>query len=131
MRVALGDVRRVGDDEIEALLTQRVEPAAMAPLNVEAEGDAVAFRDHERRGAGFYSDDAGARPMLLDGERDGAAAGAEVEHAGEIALEREVDQQLRLGSRDEHRGAHRERQAVELLAAEDKGNRLAAAPARG
>ena len=56
-------------------------------------------------------------------------ADAEIRDASEVALQDEIDQELGFGTRDEHRGIDGERQAVELLAAQDVGHRLAAAAA--
>src|SRR3954468_5570977 len=131
MRITRGDIGRIRNDEIEALAFDRREPAAMAPFDLESERQGVALRHLQCCSARFHRHDSRGGTMLLESERDRTAAGAEVEHTGEFALERELDEQLALGSGNQHRGVYGERQAVELLAPEDVGHGLAAAPPLG
>jgi len=65
---------------------------------------------------------------VRDGERDGAAAGREVEHrpfgaVGQVR-ERAFDHELGLRARYQHVVCHRERQRPELLLAQDVGDRF-------
>jgi hypothetical protein len=63
--------------------------------------------------------------MLLQGERNRSTARAKIDRTREISLQCEIDEQLGLGTRNEHRRVDRELEPVELLAAEDVRHRLA------
>src|SRR5687768_10437045 len=130
MRVAHGDIRGIADDAFEALAGERLEPAAQAPLDVQAKFGGVLPRQRERLCARIGADHARRWKMPLERERDRARAGAQVEHRAGPARQRNVDEELGLRTRDEHRGVDRELEAVELLAAEDVRDRLAAGAAR-
>src|SRR6266581_532327 len=75
MRIAGCHVRRVADDQIEALARQRLEPAAVAELDVEGEPYGVSLRNFERRCARLHRGDLCLRATFLDGESNGAGAG--------------------------------------------------------
>jgi hypothetical protein len=51
VRVSLGDIGWVGEDEVEALARQRLEPASVPEFDLQAVLDRIALRDDERRGA--------------------------------------------------------------------------------
>src|SRR5207248_3049764 len=63
----------------------------------------IALRHFQRRGARLHAHHARRTPLVLQGERDVAATGAQVDHAREFALERKLDHELRLGPRNDHR----------------------------
>ena len=70
------------------------------------------------------------RPFVRQGDRDAAAAGADVRDRERtmpigMELERGLDDQLGLGPRNQDCGRHLERQAPELARADDVGERLA------
>src|SRR5205807_4468360 len=131
MGVAFGNIWGVGDDEFAALLAKRLAPAAVAPVDLEAQPHRIAPRKLQRRRTRLDADHAPGGPLVLDGERDGAAAGTQIRDRPEFALERKLDQQFGFRAWDEHRGIDGQPQAVELLLAEDVSDRLAVAAARG
>ena len=71
------------------------------------------------------------RPLVLQRQRDRAAAGADVDDA-RAGRQRQphLDQQLGLGPRDQHPRVDRQRDPPELLAPEDVSDRLARRAAR-
>src|SRR5438874_688819 len=131
MGVACGNIRRVGDDELAALFAKRLAPAAVAPVDLEVQPHRIAPRKLQRRRTCLDADHAPGGPLVLDGKRDRAAAGTQVCDRPEFALERKLDQQLGFRAWDEHRGIHGQPQPIELLLAQDVGDRLAVAAARG
>jgi hypothetical protein len=72
---------------------------------------------------------------VRDGQGDGAAARAQVQHVGRLAgrqqVERPVHQGFGVVARVEHARIDLQRQAVEVLAAGEVGHRLAPQAARG
>src|SRR5689334_3321557 len=77
VRIADGDIRWIGDDELMALRAERLAPAAVPPIDVEAIAHRIALRHRERCRARLDRDYARLWPRMLDGERDCAASGAE------------------------------------------------------
>ncbi len=63
---------------------------------------------------------------MLDCQCNGTRSGPEIQRRGGIALQRQIDQQLGFRPRDQDRRIDRQVEAVELLAAQDVGDRLAA-----
>ena len=135
MRIALGDVGRVAGDQVEAFAGQRREPVAVAEFDVaDAVAQRIAARDCERGFAGIGGDDGRTRPFPGDGERDRAAAGAEVGDA-RCRVDRnprqgQLDQQLGLRTRDQGGRADFQFQGPEPLGAGQVGDRLTGAAAR-
>jgi len=74
-------------------------------------------------------------PRQRNGDGDDAAAGAEVQHLGGIAvfeaIERALDQQLGIRARDQHRRRNPEQASEEFTLTEQVGHRLAGQAARG
>ena len=73
---------------------------------------------------------------MSDGAGDAAASAAEIQHAcvhlpARQCLLGEVDQQLRVGTWDEHVLCHLHRQTVKLPVSRDVSHRLTLEPARG
>jgi hypothetical protein len=100
-----------------------------------AGGVASCHGDGSRRDVG--GDDARARKFLREHDREHTAAGADVDEQrlgrriDDVAhLQGRFDDQLGLGTRDEHVGRHLEVDPPELAGADDVGNRLAPKPAR-
>ncbi len=126
-------VRRVADDHVETLGGQRFEPARRDPTNGGIEraerGTLIDARLLERVGAHVEPRDACVAAAVLDGERDGAAAGADVEHRGcdqrGTTRESNFDEQLGLRPWNQHVRRHEQRQRKELAAADDVRDRLA------
>ena len=94
----------------------------------------VLGRERERVRRDVERGDARAGVLLRDGEGDRSGAGADVEDARRVAAveegERALDEDLRLGPRDERARVAAQGQAAEVPVAEDVGERLALAAAR-
>ena len=71
-------------------------------------------------------DDRRVRQLVGDRERDRARAGADVQDARGLELERHLDQELRLGPRDQDPAVNAQLDPAKALAAGDVGDRLAA-----
>ena len=131
--VALGDVGRVADDQVEHAPGQRREPCALMPVDRQTQPLAVAARDRQRRRAEVDRADLRIRPPRLERQRDRAAAGAQIDQRAARRqrgqhVERPVDQRLGVGPRVEHVGRDRQHQAVELVLAGEIGDRHVVAP---
>ena len=127
-------VRRVADDDVEHLPAERSEPPGFDEAHVEREPSRVRTRDAERCGARVAGRDLRVRPRAFHGERDRAAARADVEHRrARQSLDCgkcELDEQLGLGTRDQYLGRYMQRQREELALAREIRERLAARAAR-
>src|SRR5258706_12938359 len=128
MRIAFRDVRGIRDDHIKTLARDRFEPPAVAKLDIQSVLDGVALRYRESRCACFHGDNPCGRAMPLDCQGDRAAPGAEIQNGRRLALQRDLDEQLGLGPRHQHRPVPRQIEAVELLVADDISYWLAALP---
>ena len=120
----VAEVGRVGGDEVVGPVHPgeqvRMEEAELAP-----EQGAAVGREHRRGGGGDVGGaDVQVGPLAAQRDRHAAAAGAGVVHArsGSRQGDGALDQELGVRPRDQHRGADREAQAVELLAAADVGD---------
>ena len=135
VRVGVGNVGRVADDQVKAFARHWRQPVAQAHVDAQAQPLGIGARHGERVGAGVHRHHLRQRPLLRDGQRDGAAARAQVEHAargiGRQQRQRPVDQRLGVVARVEHAGIDAQRQAVECLLAGQISHRLARQPARG
>ena len=135
VRVVRRDVGRVADDEVKALVRQRAKPVAVAQVQFQPEPRRVARCDGQRVGTGIDGRHARARPLSRQRQRNGAAAGAQIEHAaariGRQQGQRPVDQRLGVVARVEHAGIDLQLQPIERLAACEIGHRLAGQAARG
>ena len=142
VRVARGDVGRVAGHQLEALTGHRGPPArrpfrsgiGLQPAHAQRQPLGVGLGDGQGVGAGVGGAELQLWPAVRQGQRDGAAAGAEVEHArrcvGRQQLQRPVDQGLGVGARVEHAGIDLQLQPVEGLGAGEVGQRLAGDAAR-
>ncbi len=82
-RVVCRDIGRIRDDRIEARRTDRLEPGTAQEAHVaDAEPLRIASGDLERGGARIHCRHAASVALAGDGERDRAAARAEIEHGG-------------------------------------------------
>ena len=125
-----GDVGRVGDDDVEGC--EGLDQGSGEQVGLD-EGDAVdevvaggvLLGDGEGRGVEVGGGDAGGGKLGGECERDGAGAGADVEHVGvaEVAggdpAENGFDEEFGLGAGDEGVGGDAEHEAEELLMAGD------------
>ena len=92
MPIAGGDIRRIGDDQVEALRAERRAPAAMAPVDLKSKRYAIALGDDQRGSARLHRDHSRASALVFDGQRHRAAAGAQVGDCAEIALQGQLDE---------------------------------------
>ena len=126
--VGLGDVGRVGQHGVEAGAAGVLDPLEQvgAPEgDVEAQPRRVGARDVQRLLGDVGGDDVEVGPLVLERERDGAAARADVGDAGAVRqLEADLDERLRLGPRDEHAPVDVEVQAAEPAAPDEVGDGL-------
>ena len=126
------DVRRVRDDEIpgpggqarEEVVSDELDRRGPSRAAFSAASASALRGDVDRRHPR-------ARVLVGDRERDRAGARADVEHARRVAAGEQaqgpLDEDLRLGSRDQRARVDRERQAPEPPLAEDVLERLARA----
>ena len=111
-------------------------PASRSPrdeLHLEPQPRRVAARDVERVLADVGGDDVEVRALVLQGERDRAAAGADVDDARPLRqpLDRRLDERLGLRPRDQHARVDVQLEVAEALHAGDVGDGLALAPRAG
>ena len=132
----VGDVRRVGDDQVEAgVAGQRFEPRPVRHTDVDgrpSEPGEVGAGDVERIGVDVGDPDRRARERELVGERepDRARAGAEIgdgdrRPARRRQRDRHLRHQLGLGSRDQHSRVDGQVELSEAPATEHVLQRLA------
>jgi hypothetical protein len=127
VRIACCNVWWIRDDHIEATHDRGV-PIAVHKAHIETKSRGVLARHCERRQRHVARDDARARALARNRERDCARTRAEIEHAagfGEMR-EHQLDQQLRLGSRNQHVACHGEIERPELAPARQICDRLRA-----
>ena len=100
----------------------------------DAERDCVLARDRERVRLFIDRDDFRTRALGCDADRNTAAPGTEIEdprrRVPRNAIEREIDEELRLGPGDENRGRDLEGTAIEFALAGEISDRLAERPPR-
>src|SRR5258706_15180190 len=82
VRVAARDIGRIRNDEVESPAGERRVPRAVQELDARfaSQRPRVGTRDGEGLGARIRRGDAGVRPLAREGDRDRAAAGAEIEN---------------------------------------------------
>jgi hypothetical protein len=80
----------------------------MPEIDLEVQFRGVAFRRQQGRQVGVDCNDLAGGPFMLDRQRHRPRTRAQVEHAIRVPLQREIHQQLGLGTRDQHRGIHRQ-----------------------
>ncbi len=80
VRIVVGDIRRIGNDEIEAMPGQRREPVAFEEASVgDGQLPGIGLREgHGVRGE-IDAGDPPARAFAGKGQRDGAGTGAQIE----------------------------------------------------
>ncbi|MCY1437055.1 hypothetical protein D9M71_532040 [compost metagenome] len=131
VRVLGGDIGRVADDQGEALLAEGGKPVALDEAGiVQPEPGAVALGELHGGGYPVHAHDLPARAFAGQGQRDGAGAGAEVQHLGGTFRQQRqgaFHQQFGVGTRDQGVRCHFQVKTPETLVAEDVGHRLAAA----
>ncbi len=124
-RGALGHVGQVRQHRVERPRNS-LEQVGLDELHVEPERGRVRPRHRERVGAQVDTDHRQIGSLLLQGERDSAAPGPDVRDPGApIERQRDLDQQLGLGPRDQHPAVDRQRDPPERLAPDDVRDRLA------
>ena len=133
--IGAGDVGRVRDDGVKAPAAEGRPPVAFEPLDGQPQRLGIRACHGECGVAAVDGADLRPRAGAGQRQRDGAAAGAEVDHRRRVArggqpLECPVDQRLGLGPRHQHGGCHLQRQAVECPLAGDVGQRFAGRAAR-
>src|SRR3990172_7746592 len=127
--LGVDDVRRIAHHEVEFFspLHERVEEVAMEERDalVDAVGGRVLPRDREGRGGGVDREKRGLGALASDRDRDAAASASDVGDrgsalgAGGKLRQGLIDDQFRLRARNENRGGHAKRKAVELLRSQD------------
>ncbi len=86
VRISGGDIRRIGDDEVEALASQGGEPVGGNERDVvDREPRGIALRQRERRNRPVGADDLRSSPRSRNGERNRARPGAQI-HDARIAI---------------------------------------------
>jgi hypothetical protein len=109
---SLGKVGQVGDQEVRAPRARPQQPVLQqvgaAHREREPERPCVAARERHRHRIQIRRQHASERPPRRQRERDGAAAGADVDHGGGSRLghvgEGVLDERLGLGARHQHAG---------------------------
>ncbi len=129
--LARRDVGRVGDDGVERA-GDRLEQVALQHLHVEPEPGGVGPRHRERARAELRGHHVEVGALGLERQRDRPRARADVGHARAARqVERGLDDVLGLRARDEHARVDGQVDGAEALAAEQVGDGLALAAARG
>src|SRR6267154_3004993 len=118
MSVSRRDVGRIRDDQVELLRSERAKPVAEHEVDFSPVVARVSPRKSEGRFGNIRGDDPKSRPSARESDGNRSAARSEFQRArrrtdGE-ALECELDQVLRFGSRDQHVRGHAQCQAVEF-----------------
>ena len=113
---------------------QFVTPVAAHELDVvNVQATRVVFCDGECRLADVAADDVAIGPFAGDGERNRAAAGAQIGDALRVPARQEFegnfDETFCLGSRHQRCRRHGERQGPEIPVTEDVGDRFTGQPA--
>ena len=125
---ALRDVRGVGEHGVD--LPHAGEQIALEERDrpVEPEPHGVGARDVQRVGARSVAQHLEVRPLLCERERDGAAAGPDVDDPGTLhaPLHPDLDEQLGLRPRHEHAPVHLELEMAKAAPPGDVGDGLAA-----
>ena len=108
-----GDVRRIREYEIEALVSDGGEPGSHPPFDLgQPEGGGIVAGDPGRRFGDVDADDARAAAFEGEGEGEDAAPRAQIQHGGRIVdgqeLERPLDQELGFRTRHQDGGGHLE-----------------------
>ena len=129
------DIGRIAHHQIEGARIDRFGEIGVDESDavVEVEARAIVARAGEGGERKVGGDEAPARPLGGEGERDRAGSGADVERprlGGQREGERDLDDRLGLGARDEDAIVDLELAAEELLPAEVVSGRLAALAAR-
>ncbi len=125
------DVRRVGDDEVVGPAGQSLAHVVEHELHAlcQAREGSVLAGERERVLGDVNRGHRSIRPLVRDGERDGACARADVEHSrrGHTVEQRQatLDDDLGLRPRDERAPVDLQHQPPEAPLAEDVGERLA------
>ena len=127
MRVlAIGDIGRVGDDDVERS-GDAVQIPRLAKFDVAGNSVALGIRPGDREGGGRRVGGDEACALIFGGERDGqaAATGANVGDHAEHHRQCFFDDQLSFRTRDQHRGRHGEVAVPEFLHAGNVGDGFA------
>ena len=128
MRVVLGDVGRVADDEVVALVwRQRCEPVALKQAKIAgAQPFGIGLGDGERLGADIDGYDSRTGPLDGEGDGDDPTAGAQIERVGgSVCGQRgksEFNQQFGFGAGNEHARSHPKRARPEFALAGQVGD---------
>ena len=134
MRIIQGDVRRIGDNEIESLLRHRREPVALDRANRGLEFPGIATGEEQGGRRQFRRSDPRRRDFQRQGDGEAAAAGTQVEdiraHPGAKLGNPQVDQKLGFRARNQHLSRDREGAPIEFPRPDQIGARLAFIPAQ-
>lgn len=126
--IACGNVGRIAHDEPKAQSPHGLVPAALQEAHaLQVQGSRIGARHLESPGRDIRGGHFPPRPLLGQGQRDRTTAGAKIQHTapGQATEgERPLDEQLRLRSRDEDGGSHRELERPELPCPDDVRERL-------
>ena len=131
VRIILSHVGRVADDDIDMRISrQGIVPVALEEADVRDPVALCVVTGHgERRPGDVRGDNLPARPLLRDGQRDGAAARAHVDECQRflpaVELEHRLDEQLGFGTRDQGIRRDVQGQGPEFTLAGQVGDRYA------
>jgi len=133
VRIGAGDIRRVANDQLEALTLQRTEPmTAQHGGVVQVQALAIALGQRDGFLHAIHGGDLPRRALAGQGQGNCAAAGAQVEHPGRgdrQQLQRGLYQQLGVRARDQGVRCDFQVELPETLLAQNIGHRLAATTA--
>jgi hypothetical protein len=129
MRIAIGDVGRVGNNQVESFASQIFKPVALAKINrcAEPAGIVAGHRNCLKR----QVDRSNLRRRAFQGQRNGddAGAGAEIKdsrrrHTVQL-FQRQFDQNFGFRARNQYIGRDLENPAAEFRLADQIGQRFA------
>ena len=130
--VVLGDIRRIGDHQLETPPLEAGKPVARFERNVaEPESPGIHTGKVHRRRIAIDSEHPPRRTLARQRKRDRPTAGAEIEHIGRsrsASHQRKLDQQLGLRSRYQRVAVERDIERPERLPPEQVGDRFAGSP---
>jgi len=126
--VALGNVRRVADHQLETLPRHGPEPRAQCKLHLQAQPLGIALCHGQGLCAGVHSVNARLWPLVGQGQGNRTTPGAQVQHAvfgfRRQRFQSPSHQRFRVGAGNQHRRVHLQVQAVKFLVAHQIGQRF-------
>src|SRR5687768_14723587 len=136
MRIALGDVRRVGYHEIKLFPANTRKPVGFEQTHVaDVELQGIFFCNDESFGRNVHCRDPRQWTMFCYAERDSTAAGSQVKNLtggiGSNMGQYKVYQQFGFRPGNEYLGRNEKRQAVEFAYPGKVGDRFAMSPPQG